>query len=69
MLQVDGIKTPFGEIKRICNRDELIKLQVATDDVYTSKTIERYVVSLVAKTRSDERIKAGCSLRASRSLY
>ncbi len=69
MLQTDGVKAPFDEIKRICTADELLRLQMEADEVHTSKTIERYIVSIAARTRKDERIKAGGSPRASRSLY
>ncbi len=69
MLQIDGVTTPFDEIKRICTKEELLELQAAAAAVHTSRTIERYIVSIVDRTRRDERVKAGGSPRASRSLY
>lgn len=69
MLRRVGIRTPFDRINAITSASELIELQKKCQEVYTSKAVENYIVALVNATRKDQRLRAGGSPRASRSLF
>ena len=69
MLSRVGIRTPFDKINAITDAEELISLQRKCQEVHTSRAIEEYIVSLVSATRTDQRLRAGGSPRASRSLF
>lgn len=69
MLRRVGIRTPFDRINAITSASELIELQKKCQEVHTSKAVEDYIVALVNATRKDQRLRAGGSPRASRSLF
>lgn len=69
MLSKLGDRTPYEEIRPIINRDEILGLQEECRNVYVSKPLEEYIVSLVKATREDARLKIGASPRGSRSLF
>lgn len=69
MLSKLGDRTPYEEIKPIITKDEILGLQEECRNVYVSKSLEEYIVSLVNATRGDARLKIGASPRGSRLLF
>jgi MoxR-like ATPase len=53
---------------RLLERDELLAMQAALEDVFVDPSIEDYIVQLVRGTRDDPRLVLGASPRASLAL-
>jgi len=64
-----GDRTPYEEVQSVASPDMLRALRSEITAVTVSENINRYIVSLVQKTRSHPQLKLGASPRASRSLY
>ena len=64
-----GDRTPYEEVETVANPEILRSLRAEAEAVSVSTEINRYIVSLVHKTRSHPQIKLGASPRASRCLY
>ncbi|SHE77905.1 AAA family ATPase [Caloramator proteoclasticus] len=58
-------KNPLFELKEVVKREEILKMQREVKEVYIDDKIERYIVSLVSRTRNREEIIIGASPRAS----
>ena len=56
------------ELSPVVNREELIAMQNAVEDVYVSEGVLRYVVSLVAATRESASVQVGASPRGTLAL-
>ena len=56
------------ELRPVVNREELIAMQNAVEDVYVSEGVLRYVVSLVAATRESASVQVGASPRGTLAL-
>jgi MoxR-like ATPase len=56
------------ELTKVVDRDELLEMQRAVEDVHVSESIGRYMVELVAATRENARIQVGASPRGSLAL-
>ena len=52
----------------VCNKNDLLQMQVEVDNIFVHDEIIQYIVELVNKTRNHERISLGGSPRASISL-
>ena len=56
------------ELSRVVDRETLLAMQVAVEDVYVSESIGRYIVEIVGATRSSARLQVGASPRGSLAL-
>ena len=52
----------------ITNRDELLSMRAAVEEVYIEPDLESYIVSITAKTRTNSDVYVGASPRGSLSL-
>lgn len=60
---------PLDDLKPVMSREELLTLQRQVRGVTVEESVARYIVSLVARTRSDERLQLGVSPRGSLMLF
>ena len=56
------------QLTTVVDRDELLRMQRAVEDVYVSESIGRYMVEVVTATRGNPRIQVGASPRGSLAL-
>jgi MoxR-like ATPase len=54
-----------AELRAVVDRDELLAMQRAVEDVHVSESVGRYVVAVVAATRESPSIQVGASPRGS----
>jgi MoxR-like ATPase len=57
-----------AELRPVVDRDELIAMQQAVEDVHVSQDVGRYIVALVAATRESASVEVGASPRGSLAL-
>lgn len=57
-------KNPLEDLKEVVKKEEILKMQSEVKEVYVDDKIERYIVSLVSRTRNREEIIIGGSPRA-----
>ena len=57
-----------AELAPVVDRGELLAMQRATEDVYVSASVLRYVVTLVAATRESPSVQVGASPRGTLAL-
>ena len=55
-------------LERVVDRETLLAMQRALEQVYVSEAIGRYMVDLVASTRSSSRVQVGSSPRGTLAL-
>ena len=55
---------PLAAVKQVISRSELVAMQQAAEAVYAKEEVVDYIVSLIAATRSHEKILRGASPRA-----
>ena len=60
---------PVQELKPVASGKEIISIQNEVKQVFVDKTINNYIVEIVAKTRYHEDINLGASPRGSLSLF
>jgi len=56
------------ELSPVVDRETLLAMQGAVEDVYVSESVGRYIVELVAATRASARLQVGASPRGSLAL-
>jgi MoxR-like ATPase len=56
------------QLNQVTNAEELLAMRRVVEDVFIHEDIERYIVELVNKTRSDNRVAVGSSPRGSLAL-
>lgn len=56
------------ELSPVSNKEELLAMRVAVEEVFVEPDIESYIVSLVSKTRTDSNVYVGASPRGSLAL-
>src|SRR5690606_11985382 len=69
MLDAQQYRHPVSELRQVVSVEELIEAQDAIRGVYLDRQVKRYVVDLVAATRSHEDVYLGASPRGSLALY
>lgn len=69
ILFAQATEHPLDGLKPVLNREEIIALQTAARALHVDRTVGRYVVELVRRTREDSRLKLGCSPRGSLMLF
>jgi MoxR-like ATPase len=62
-------KTDEIRLREIIDRAQLVAMQEAVEDVFVSSSVRRYIVDVVAATRSNPGIEVGASPRGSLALY
>ncbi|GAA2249927.1 MULTISPECIES: MoxR family ATPase [Streptomyces] len=68
MLDVHGGVSPLEDLQPVAHAHEILKLIEAVRDVYVAEPIRRYVVDLVAATRTHPDLRLGASPRATLHL-
>jgi MoxR-like ATPase len=59
---------PLGELGPVVSAEEVDALRAATEEVYVSEVLERWIVSLVRATRDVDGVELGASVRGSLAL-
>ncbi|NND96402.1 MAG: MoxR family ATPase [Pirellulaceae bacterium] len=59
---------PFSSLEPVLHRDDLVSLQQHVRSVQFDRKVAEYLIELVAETRSDSRLRVGCSPRGSKML-
>jgi MoxR-like ATPase len=57
-----------AELRPVVDRDELLAMQRAVEDVHVSESIGRYIVAVVNATRESPRVQVGASPRGTLAL-
>jgi MoxR-like ATPase len=57
-----------AELRSVVDRDELLAMQRAVEDVHVSESIGRYIVAVVAATRDSPSVQVGASPRGTLAL-
>jgi MoxR-like ATPase len=73
MQEIDILKahadaTPIDSINAVMGAEELVQLQTQIRRVAVEQSVLDYIVRIVAKTRTDRRVRLGASLRGSLDL-
>lgn len=68
ILQLHGTEEPLKEVCISAEKEDLLKLQSKVKEVFASKEITDYIVSIVNATRENKYITLGASTRAALSL-
>lgn len=61
-------RTDEAALEQLLDRDALLRMQAALEEVFVDASIERYIVRLVRATREEPRLALGASPRASLAL-
>jgi MoxR-like ATPase len=56
------------ELEPVVDRETLLQMQLAVEDVHVSESLGRYIVEVVAATRANPRLQVGASPRGSLAL-
>jgi MoxR-like ATPase len=56
------------ELSRVVDRETLLEMQAAVEDVHVADSLGRYIVELVAATRANQRLQVGASPRGALAL-
>ncbi|WP_405410345.1 AAA family ATPase [Streptomyces decoyicus] len=68
MLDVHGGASPLDDLQPVAHAHEILKLIDAVRTVHVAETVRRYIVDLVAATRSHPELRLGASPRATLHL-
>ncbi|MFE9257880.1 AAA family ATPase [Streptomyces sp. NPDC006879] len=68
MLDVHGRVSPLEDLQAVAHVHEIVKLIEAVREVYVAEPVRRYVVDLVAATRTHPDLRLGASPRATLHL-
>lgn len=69
MLTAGQTTNPFDEIQQILKLDVLVKVQDLVRQVHVHPEVRKYIVQIVAATRSSKELALGASPRATQGLY
>ncbi|MFB6286963.1 MAG: AAA family ATPase [Candidatus Bipolaricaulia bacterium] len=61
-------RTDAFQLRSVLGGDDLLALRAAIEDVHVDVDVERYIVELVGRTRTDSRVTVGASPRGSLAL-
>jgi len=61
-------RTDAFQLSSVLGGDDLLALRAAIEDVHVDADVERYIVELVGRTRTDSRVTVGASPRGSLAL-
>jgi MoxR-like ATPase len=68
ILQVYGSSEPLESIKSIASKEDILLIQKRVREVFASKEINDYIISIVNATRENKYVTLGASTRAALSL-
>ena len=60
---------PLDDLRPVMSREELLALQAQVRTVTVEESVGKYIVSIVARTREDDRLQLGVSPRGSLMLF
>ena len=60
---------PLDDLRPVMTREELLTLQAGVRTVTVDESVGRYIVSIVGRTREDDRLQLGVSPRGSLMLF
>ncbi|WP_391540596.1 AAA family ATPase [Lignipirellula cremea] len=60
---------PLHALKTVLTHDELIDCQERVKSIHVAENVAAYLVAIVGRTRTDSRLKLGCSPRGSLQLF
>ena len=69
MLSQSGSGIPFASIREVLTAEDLHQIREEIEQIHVSESVRQYLVELVHRTRSSEKIEIGASPRASKALY
>ncbi|ERM91566.1 MAG: MoxR-like ATPase [Caldanaerobacter subterraneus] len=69
IIEVFDKKNPLEELKPVCTKEDVLKMQEEYKEVYVDKDVSEYILDIVEKTRNMEEIELGASPRATLFLY
>ncbi len=69
ILEAQQFNHPIDELRQVVPVEELLAAQDAVKSIYTDRELKRYIIDLVAATRSHEDVYLGASPRGSLALY
>ena len=69
MLEELGNRVPLERVSQAAAREDLLAAGKEIDEVFVSPAVRDYIVALVHATRTDSRLDAGASPRASKALF
>jgi len=69
MLRRLGDGIPFEDVSQVTDSEEILAAQAAAQEIYLSKEVAEYIVSIVSATRNHGDLAMGVSPRGSKALY
>jgi MoxR-like ATPase len=69
MLYDQALSHPLAGIAATLSREELLSCQSQVREVKVQQAVAKYMVEIVRQTRSDSRLRTGCSPRGSLMLF
>ena len=69
ILDMFSNNNPVEEVKPVCSREEILKMQEDYAKVHVSQDIKAYILDIINATRTSEFIELGASPRAGIALY
>ena len=64
-----AIAHPIDSLPAVLSREQIVAMQQAVREVHVDRSVARYMVEIVTRTRNDERLKIGVSPRGSLMLF
>lgn len=68
MLNRTDQSHPIEEIQAVMQKEELLAIQELIEKIYIDRTVKKYIIQIVTKTRSDDKVQLGASPRGSIAL-
>ena len=65
----EGSQGPLDDLQQVLTRDEVLLCQQMAQQVQVERMVAEYLVEIVRRTRSDARLRLGCSPRGSLMLF
>jgi len=69
ILEAQALRHPLEGLTPVLTQQEVIEMQTAAKPVRVEKSLRRYIVEIVERTRSDARLKLGASPRGSLGIF
>lgn len=69
ILERQQFRHPIEELQQVVSVDELLDVQHSIRDVHVSAPLKRYIIDLIAQTRSHPEVYLGASPRGSLALF
>lgn len=69
ILHAQAESHPLERIEPVITRDDVVEMQARVRAIHMAPALSRYIVELVGRTRSDDRLRLGVSPRGSLMLF